>query len=187
MNGVLPDDIIELIYSFVDDYELLHKKKFKVITKQIKLLKNKYILKWNIKEINQRTCFDIRNNEFRISKSYRNYFNSDWEYEKKNIKFFNKQYEYKFLRNYLPYCILTNKKTNKYTMINRDYKIIGTEIYSGGGEFLFNDGSTIWNKNKKMNEKNLILYKEKFKKLIKDKKCFNYNYHTFDILDLVKK
>tara|TARA_R110000868_G_C10864459_1_gene761777 strand:+ start:905 stop:1474 length:570 start_codon:yes stop_codon:yes gene_type:complete len=185
MNKVLNTDIINLIYYFVDDYELLHKKKFKVITKQIKLLKNKYILRWNINQINQSTCFNTRNQEFCISKSYRSYFNSDWQDEKKNIKFFNKQYEYKFLRNYLPYCLLTNKQTNEYRMINRDYITIGTKNHSGAGEFLFNDGSTIWNKNKKTNEKNLILYKEKFKKLTKNKKCLNYNYHTFDILDLL--
>lgn len=185
MDKIFNTDIINLIYEFVDDYELLHKKKFKIITKQIKLLKNKYILRWNINQINQRTSFNPCNYEFYISKRYGIFGNIDWQDEKRNIKFFNKQYEYNFLRNYLPYCILTNKQTNEYTMINRDYKTIGTNNHNGGGDFLFNDGSTIWNKNKKMNEKNLILYKEKFKNLTKNKKCLNYNYHTFDILDML--
>lgn len=183
MNRVFNTDIINLIYEFVEDYELLHKKKFKVITKQIKSLRKTFILNYNIKDINSRTYFNTNENQFSFEKRYRSFFNNDWKYKKRYIKFFNKQYEYNFLRKYLPYCIIKDSK-DEYTMLNRDYKVIGSDIYSGGGEFLFNDGSTIWTKKKNINEKNLILYKKKIKKLIKNKKCLNYNYHTFDILDI---
>ena len=184
MDKYFNSDIINLIYEFVDDYELLHKKKFKVIIKQIKQIKNKYKTKYMINDINDRTFYFKFELKYCIRKKKIGIFGIDWRDIKQYIKFFNNKYEYTFLRMYIPYGLLINKETNEYTMINRDYKIIGTEKYGHANEFLFNDGSTIWTDSKKLNEKNFILLKNKIKKLIQNKKCINYNYHTFDILGL---
>lgn len=175
MNNIINSDCINLIYSFVNDYKKLHKKNMKIILRAIKKYNIDYHIKPTMRELacdgKLRYCYD---------------------YKKKYIKIYKKKYDYNFLRRYLPYEILINSKTNEYFLLNRDYKNIITNKHSNGpigfsstgGGWLFNDGTTIWTKNMRENEKNLREIQNKFKELTKNKKCLNYNYHTFNILNL---
>jgi hypothetical protein len=121
-------------------------------------------------------------------------------------KVLKKNYDYDYLRKYIPYIIEIN--SNRYYLINRDYEYIGLNTHcnplkknneiidneidneiddeiddkineSWERIYLFNDGSNPWYDDKYFNE----MY-SKFDKLSINKECLNRNEETFKLLNI---
>lgn len=103
-------------------------------------------------------------------------------------RIFGTLYDYCYLRKYIPYCIDYSNKT--YYIINRDYKYIGSEqkaIINDNQferEYLFNDGSTCWTRNEKINNECIKKIIEKYMEIINNRKCLNPDENTNKLMSL---
>ncbi len=198
MIASLPIDIIELIYSFVDDYEKKHKKNMKIILKQVKKVGVSFKPNQMIKKLNECTykthdyyvvkgCRMIDFNRLKYEFHYEG-FRSHYHYKKAYHSLFKEKLEYDFLRMYLPYNIGLIGDS-EYIMWNRDYVVIGTDGCKNDirpqTTFLFNDGTTIWHGTKREKEECFKDIVNKFVKLTKGRKCVNeLCYHSLWLMNL---
>ena len=116
------------------------------------------------------------------------------DFQIKINKVLKKNYDYDYLRKYIPYIIEIS--SNRYYLINRDYEYIGLNTHCNPLQknneiinneinksweriYLFNDGSKPWDDDKYFNE----MY-SKFVKLSINKECLNRNEETFKLLNI---